>query len=86
MNITGGVIVTLGGQRHYYLGVALGTYGFTVTGSLQSVTPGWNIAFSVAYGRGAIQVGTNLGCLAECRYIELGVGSPGVDLMVFYVW
>src|SRR5437667_1134753 len=86
LNITVGLMLTRTGQRHFYLGMALGTPDLTITGSLSSVTPGWNIAFTGAYKGAAIQVGTNLGCFAKCGYIELGAGTTGVDLMAFYVW
>jgi RHS repeat-associated protein len=86
----GGIIYAADGQVYAYAGVTVGFgFGFAYTMSAQTVTTGWNIAVSGTVPGGlAFQIGTALGCGANCTYLEIGVSTPAPSaiLALFKVW
>jgi RHS repeat-associated protein len=86
------VVVTMGDMfyskgdeitKYHYFGGGIGTSGLSYTGSQNSVSPGWNIAFTANAAAG-IQIGYSLG-KGGGWFFEYGtMWPPGVSLTVFY--
>ncbi|MFO0815073.1 MAG: RHS repeat-associated core domain-containing protein [Gemmatales bacterium] len=85
---TGGTMVDKVGNRYLYVGGAIGTAGpsGSVTVSPAStVTEGWNFGVTFSVFGMTVQFGSSFPDKAANDFGEMGGGTPGVSVSLFYV-